>query len=181
MTCRTAAIAGLVAATVMLCRAAGADLPADPFLRCATKALRGDFGRLADWQRAAYQRGLNAGVSTDLRLVVTAYHGGEGRQGQVDRYGRPCTMRTAACNKLPRRSYVWTERWGLRQVLDCGAERNDNCYTADNQLTAFGHAHAHAGWQMGTGLWLDLWFPNARAARRAGCDGWIPQRGAVIQ
>jgi len=173
---RFAASVGLLLCVAALCRA---DLPTDPFRRCATKALRGDFGKLSDWQRAAYRRGLDAGVTADKRLIVTAYLGTEG-SGRVDRYGNPCTMRTAASNRLPRKCFVWTERWGMRQVTDCGAKSNDRCRTDDGRLTAFGRAHVTAGWALGTAVWTDLWFPTARAARRAGCDGWTPTRAAVI-
>ncbi len=161
---RTVAAIGLAASALALARAAVGDaLPADPFQRCATKALRGDYGKLKNWQRAAYKRGLDAGVTADHRFVVTAYLGTEGRSGRIDSRGNRCTMRTAASNRVKRGSYVWTPRWGIRQVLDCGAKSNDR--KAD---------------RMGCDSWLDLWFPNGRAARRVGCDGWTPTTGAVI-
>jgi hypothetical protein len=157
---RAAAIAGLAASILCLCKFACAD---DPFQRTATKALRGDFGKLHDWQRIGYTRGLKLGVTTSHKFLVTAYHAGEGRDGRIDNRGRPCTERTAASNRVKRGSYIWTEAWGIRQVLDCGARSNDR--KAD---------------RAGCDSWLDLWFPSARAARRAGCDGWAPTAGAVV-
>lgn len=160
---RTLAALGLCTALACLVAQAQADdLPTDAFRRCAVKALRGDFGKLHDWQRKAYQKGLARGITADMRLLVTAYYGTEA-SGRRDRYGNPCTWRTAASNRLHRKAYVWTERWGMRQVLDCGAKGNDD--DAD---------------EAGCDSWLDLWFPSARIARQRGCDGWQPTRGAVI-
>ena len=164
MTYRPAAFLGLTVAVACLARVACAEpLPTDPFRRSATKALRGDYGTLPTWQADAYRRGLDNGVTADLRLLVTQYNRNE-PSGRVDRYGNPCTWRTAASNTLPRKSYVWTETWGLRQVLDCGAQSN-----------------TRRAKRAGCDAWLDLWFPSARIAKQRGCDGWTPTRGAVIE
>lgn len=137
------------------------DLPSDPFQRTATKALRGEYGKLARWQHEGYSRGLAEGVTASRTLVLTQYNGREA-SGKRDRRGRACTMRTAASNRIPEYSYIWTERTGLRQVLDTGARSND------------GIARRKGG------TWCDIWYPTERHARRAGIDGWRPVRGAVI-
>ena len=137
------------------------DLPSDPFQRTATKALRGDYGKLQRWQHEGYSRGLRAGVTTSRTLVLTQYNGREA-SGKRDRRGRACTMRTAASNRIPENSYIWTERTGLRQVLDTGAHSNDR------KARGIG------------GTWCDIWYPTASHAREPGVDGWRPVRGAVI-
>ena len=140
-------------------------LPDDAFQRCAVRALRGDFGRLAGWQEAAYKRGLAQGVVADQRFFVTAYYATEGRAGCIDRYGHRCTQRTAAANELPRRSYVWVAVPGeVRQVLDCGAHFNDRVAR-----------------RRGADCWIDLWYPDVPTARRAGHKGTHVTKGAVIR
>jgi hypothetical protein len=136
-------------------------LPHDPFQRCATKALRGDYGRLSGWQRAGYTAGLQQGVTVSRCLVLTQFNGREA-SGKIDGRGRACTMRTAASNRIPQFSFIWTERTGLRQVLDTGAHSNDW------RASGLG------------GTWVDIWYPTARHAREAGIDGWRPVRGAVV-
>lgn len=137
------------------------DLPSDPFQRTATKALRGDYGKLQRWQHEGYSRGLRDGVTASRTLVLTQYNGREA-SGKRDRHGNPCTLRTCASNLIPENSYIWTERTGLRQVLDTGARSND------------GIARRKGG------IWCDIWYPTASHAREAGVDGWRPVRGAVI-
>lgn len=137
------------------------DLPIDPAQRAATKALMGMSGTLQPWQRQGYSTILATGATASQALVLTAYYGTEPDGGR-DRYGRPCTQRTAASNRLPRGAYVWTERSNLRQVLDCGAHSNDR-------------KAARIG-----GTWVDVWHATPRAARAAGIDGWVPTRGAVV-
>ena len=145
----------------LLGHAAPGDLPEDPFQRTATKALRGDYGKLQRWQREGYSRGLRDGVTASRTLVLTQYNGREA-SGKRDRHGNPCTMRTCASNRIPQHSWIWTERTGLRQVRDCGARSNDR------RARRLG------------GTWVDIWFPTASHAREAGVDGWRPVRGAVI-
>jgi len=116
-------------------------LPADPFQRCAVRALAGEFGALAPWQREAYTLGLERGVTVKGKAFVTAYYPWEGRSGRVDCKGNPCTKRTAAANRLPYGTYVWVaDPCGMRQVLDRGARSNDR--VADRR---------------GCDLWVDLW------------------------
>lgn len=115
--------------------------PADPFQRCAVRVLRGDFGPVEPWKLAAYRRGLEAGVTVRGRAWVTAYYPWEGRSGRIDRRGNPCTLRTAAANKIPYGTYVWIENpCQMRQIVDCGAKSND--------------AIAQ---RKGARLWIDLW------------------------
>jgi hypothetical protein len=151
--CRALAVLGLTACLGALARAAFADLPTDPFQRCAVKALRWDFGRLADWQRAAYKRGLAKGVTADRRAWLTAYYGTR-PDGRRDRYGNPCTWRTAAARDepVPRRAYIWTAQSGLRQVLDTGAKSN---------IDAAQRPPKEGGGGPGT-IWIDAWLPSAR-------------------
>jgi hypothetical protein len=137
------------------------DLPQDPAQRAATKALMGMSGDLRPWQRQGYSTIIASGATASRVLILTAYYGTE-PDGRRDRYGRPCTSRTAASNRLPRHAYIWTERSNLRQVLDCGARSNDR-------------RAARLG-----GTWVDVWHETPRDARAAGIDGWVPVRGAVV-
>jgi len=159
---RVLSIIGIAASLACLCRFAFAALPSDPFQRCATKALRGDFPGAPAWKLDVYARGLALGVRTEHTFLVTAYLGTE-PDGRVDRRGNRCTWKTAASNRIPYGMHVWTEQWGIRQIRDCGAKSNDR--KAD---------------RAGCTSWLDIWFPTASAARAAGCDSWIPTPGAVI-
>lgn len=144
----------------------------DLFQRCAIKALAGDYGQLQPWQRYAYARGLVDGVKATKLLVLTQYNAKEGRFGQVDRRGQPCTKHTCASNRLPYGCYVWTNKTGLRQVRDCGASRNDTI------ARRIAQKHGHSNWR--NAIWIDVWYPNAQKARAAGLTGWHPTKGAVI-
>jgi len=146
--------------------------PLDPFQQCAIKALSGAYGKLAPWQRYGYALGLVTGAQAERLFVLTHYTGDEGRAGRVDRRGKPCTLRTSASNLLPHGSYVWTEKAGLRQVLDCGARRNDSI------ARRIAKRRGCPDWRRA--VWVDVWYPTARAARQAGLDGWHPCRGAII-
>ena len=119
-------------------------LPDAPAERIAHKALRGDFGKLASWQREGYSR-IAEGPVQIKRAYRTHYGPYEGRQGRVDAYGNPCTMRTLASNRLPRRAYVLLiERGELRQVLDCGAKSNDRRFAYSRNCE----------------VWIDRWHPS---------------------
>ena len=146
-------------------------LPREPFQRCATKALAGWYGKLADWQAEGYLQGLQRGVFADRPLVLTQYNAGE-RGGQRDRRGRPCTSRTAAATSIPYGAWVWTPLTGIRQVLDTGARTNDR--TARAVALSRGVQDAHEA------VWVDIWYPTVAHARRAGLTGWHPVRGAVV-
>jgi hypothetical protein len=134
------------------------ELPEDPFQRCATKALRGDYGTLAGWQRRGYQAGLNADVAVQGTATVTSYYPQEGfPRGQATRSGVGVCEKHAAClrNEWPRLrgSYVWVQPTansqgrlvgGIRQIMDTGANSN----------------HSRFGTAMGSDRWLDYWYPT---------------------
>ena len=150
----------LLALSIVATTAFAQGLPRDPFQRCAIRALRGDFGKLAEWQRRGYARGLALGVTCNTRVWLTGYYATEGRQGQTDRRGRPCTRRTAAANLVSENAWVWCEAAAeLRQVRDCGAHRND--------------AVAR---RKGARLWIDYWY---RYPRRSPFGGSCITRAAV--
>jgi len=157
-----AAIA-LAALTAALPTAAP-ELPDDPAQRAAVKALRGDSGKLKPWQAKGYTLILTTGAKADRTLVLTQYNGDE-PDGIWDGHDARCTLRTAASNKIRQYSFVWTERSNIRQVLDTGAHSNDS------------KAREVAG---RGAVWVDIWYPHARDARREGIDGWVPVRGAVV-
>jgi len=118
-------------------------LPDDPLRRCAVKALRGDYGALADWQREGYDGALHGDVRR-VRAWVTTYFPEEGfPRGQATRYGQGVDERCVAANLLPAYSWVWHPRVGLRQVLDTGARRNDRVAR-----------------RKGAELWIDFWEPR---------------------
>ena len=158
---RGLAWAGIVAATFAICRAD--DLPKDPFQRTATKALRGDFGKLADWQREGYARGLKQGVTVGHKFHLT-YYTPRSCPGTIGASGQRVSTRMAASNRLPQWSWVWLPNVGIRQVLDRGARWNDA--KADR-------AGCHS--------WLDVWMPSKSAARKAGITGRHVITGAVVK
>lgn len=148
-----------------------AALPSDPFQRCAVKALRGDFGTLADWQRRGYQAGLAAGVTVQGTATVTTYYPQEGcYRGKAMRSGVGVTERYAACLRREwprlRGSYVWVQPvqnsqgrlvGGIRQIMDTGANGN----------------HRRFGLRMGSDRWLDYWYPTpTELVRRAPYAIW---------
>lgn len=150
---------GGLACSILTTRALPArELPSEPVQRCATKALRGDFGELEAWQAAAYRMVLERGVRADRTARVTPYYGTE-PDGKIDRRDRACTLRHVAANSIPYGHYVWTEL-GVRQVLDCGASWNDRVAR-----------------EKGTDLWLDYWWPSPA---KSGQRGTVHLRCAVI-
>jgi len=124
-------------------------LPEDDCLRCAAKALRGDFGKLQEWQRVGYAQFMEHGP-TWKRAWCTDYFPDEGfPRGQGTRWSYPVNERCAACNELPGFSFVWSNRFGIRQVLDTGADSNDR------------HARNGTKHRPSAGHWLDIWVPRA--------------------
>jgi len=135
-------------AGLLLAIAAAADLPQDPLQRCATKALRGDFGTIKPWQAKGYRAALTEGVTVQGKAWVTSYYPQEGFwRGKPTRSGIGVTERSAAVQRRDwqrhRGAYVWTQAYGLRIVEDTGA--NSNTRVARNR---------------GAGIWLDYWFPR---------------------
>jgi len=143
-----------VSALVLACLSVAASvvvgagrLPEDPARRCAAKALRGDFGPLAAWQRQGYTA-LLKGSPTYRRAWVTTYYPSEGfpRGAECRWWAAGCSERVAAANKLPAYAWVWVPPGHLRQVLDTGSRRNDV-----------------VAQRKGADLWLDLWEPRKGA------------------
>ena len=100
-------------------------LPSDPFRRCATKALRGDYGPLADWQRCAYEWGLARGVEVCGVAKVTSYgylwEPAWLAGGTTMASGRRVYVGAVAANpELPFGTIVWTAAYGLARVEDRG-------------------------------------------------------------
>jgi len=146
----------MTALAVVLAVMAGAPppLPECPAQRVAHKALRGDYGKLAQWQREGYQAFAD-GQPKFLRAWRTYYSAHEGRQGQVDALGGRCDpTRTLAANALPMRSYVLIlgPETKLRQVRDRGAKRNDRVF-------------AH---RRGLDIWIDEHTANRRLLQAGG-------------
>lgn len=106
-------------------------MPTDPLQRCATRAMRGEFGPLTAWQASWYAQALVT-QPTSRRVWLTQYGPWEGYGG--DDYH-------VAANVLPRGTVVWLSKPGqLRVVTNRGARSNDR------------HARSHS-----CAYWMDLW------------------------
>lgn len=140
----------LVSLALMAIAVAGAfafgngRLPEDPARRCAAKALRGDYGPLAAWQKQGYAA-LLRGKPTYRRAWVTTYFPEEGfpRGAECRWWSAGCSERVAAANKISPYAWVWISPGHLRQVLDTGSLRNDV-----------------VAQRKGAALWVDLWEPK---------------------
>ena len=129
----------LLALSLLTCQPS--SISQDPAQVTARKALSGAYGILQPFQRQGYTLIRDRGTTVQGKAFVTHYWAAEGRDGQVDRYGNRCTLRTAAANLLPRKAYVWISNPAqLRQVLDRGAARND-------RVARGKHCQ----------LWIDVW------------------------
>jgi len=118
-------------------------LPADPLQRCATKALRGDFGTLKPWQIIGYNLALTGKTTVKLAWLTTYYPQEGFWRGKGCRWGIGTSERVAAANLLPAKTYVWiSSPPHLRQVWDTGAKWNDRVAR-----------------RKGAALWCDLWVP----------------------
>lgn len=118
------------------------SLPSEPLQRCAARALRGDFGKLAPWQREGYTQALKS--HRHVKLWLTQYYPSEGPDSRCTASGVPVSLRVASANLIPRYSFVWTEQPArLRQVLDTGARRNDRIAK-----------------RRGCYAWMDEWIPR---------------------
>ena len=94
-------------------------LPTDPLQRCATRALRGDYGRLRTWQGDAYRTVLAKGITVQGRAKVTRYC--------PQCSGRTCAdgsrVRPGICaapRRVPMHSLVFIAGEGLYRVTDRG-------------------------------------------------------------
>jgi hypothetical protein len=101
------------------------------------------------WQEAGYRAGLAQGAMATQAVWLTSYYGTE-KDGRVDRAGDRCTLRHVAANLAPRYGWIWT-RFGLRQVLDCGARRNDDYARYPWRY----EEHRH---RQPADMWADYWF-----------------------
>lgn len=132
-------------------------LPADPCQRLATKALRGDYGKLNARQRKAYELLLAQGLTeADISLALaTAYGPWEGYDyGEGTAYGYGCSDLTLAANAIPAHWYVLLERrpgqWQVRQIQDTGASWNDRHW----------RAYARRHFRVKAECWVDLFLPH---------------------
>ena len=130
-----------------------------PGQRVAARALSGEFGKLAPWQRDGYTRLLRQPEARTL--VLTAYWPAEGRQSQVDCRGRKLTRGAMASNRLPQGTFVYIPSWGRSfRVVDRGSRSNDR----------------RAG---SRGTWCDVWVSRSRDARGR-CD-WTATAAEVAR
>ena len=94
-------------------------LPADQLQRCATKALRGDFGHVPAWKLALYRGVIERGVTVQCRIKRTNYcpkcSGRTCADGSRVRRGI-----CAAPERIPMHSIVWTATDGILNVCDRG-------------------------------------------------------------
>lgn len=99
------------------------ELPKDPFRRAATKALRGDYGKLPGWKRDAYQWGIDNNITCKGKAKVTSY----GPWESIAMWGGGKTasgssVNTKGCAANPELKFgtlLWTP-YGLRYVTDRG-------------------------------------------------------------
>ena len=149
-------VLGMAAGALLLLAVQRADaapaLPQDPFLRCATKALRGDYGKLKPWQRRGYAYGLKHRVTCWGKAWTTSYYPAEGfYRGKPTRSGIGVSERSAAiCSskwRTHRGRYVWTQAYGIRVIEDTGADNNQRVAR-----------------RKGCRLWLDYWYPRNHPA-----------------
>ncbi len=171
----TAALLALAALTATPALAAepwksfGSSLPhtaagdRTPAQRVAVKALAGDYGKLAEWQRKGYAAILR-GTEPRLLVVTGYWHGEEG--GTTTAAGTHCKPGVLASNKLPRWLYVYMPTWGrLFRVEDCGSQRNDK----RDDVTRHGP----------NAVWADVWLGDGlRAMGR--CD-WTATHAEVAK
>jgi hypothetical protein len=110
----------LLLLTLLAPMPAGQTLPTDPLQRSATRAMRGDFGRLKPWQSAWYARALE--TQPDSRRVWLTQYGMWGPQHyQGDDYHIAANPRY-----MVRGTVVWLSKPGqLRVVTNRGASSND--------------------------------------------------------
>jgi len=125
-------------------------LPDDPLQACARKALRGDFGKLAEWQRVGFSRLLENGARKRVAWI-TCYWTGEPGVNSTTASGRRVERgRTAAMleprDGMPYGTFVLVSLpagYQLRQVWDTGSRRNR------------GRAEGK-----GAQTWIDLYMPG---------------------
>jgi len=161
-----------LALTIVLLLTLADELPACPVYRqVATKALRGDFGELTNWQRKGYSLLLEHGPAREGRAYVTHYTPWEGYpRGEATAYGWHCTEGCWAANAIPAYWYVLVQHpdtgfWELGWIRDNGASWND------------AHWKRKAARQGVTvDCWLDKWTPRRSQTNRS----WVGARYVAI-
>jgi hypothetical protein len=126
-------------------------LPADALQRCATRALRGDYGHLAPWQASWYAKAL-ATQPQPRRIWLTQYGPWEGYAG--DDYHIAANPRYMVPGTV-----VWLSKPGqLRVVTNRGADYNDR--------VARSHGARH---------WVDLWtrYRGQYGLNTTTCDAYV--------
>ena len=101
-----------------------ASLPKDIFQRTAYKAVHDQFPGIPEWKKELYRIGLSRGVKAKKPVCLTCYYGTE-PAGKYDKHDKTCGMRTASANKIPQGAWIWSPKFGFRQILDTGSSRND--------------------------------------------------------
>lgn len=133
-------------------------LPSDPLQRCATKALRGDFGRIPAWQLALYRGVIERGVTVQCRVKRTNYcpkcSGTKCADGSRVRRGI-----CAAPKRIPMHSIVWTATDGLLKVCDRGGA----VQAAPSRFLRAGEA-----------LVIDVWQPSCGPTCEHGTQRRVP-------
>lgn len=146
-------------------RADAADLPADPVQRVSIRALRGDFGKLQNWQHKAYKYALAQDAKINGLAFLTHYTPREGfYRGKAVRWGMGCSERVAAAIMIDR---AWYGGLPLSKRDRPGLDRSRQVWTGDYILVEL-----PSGWQMrqilDTGA---MW--NLPKARKKGCNIWL--------
>ena len=133
---------------------AGALLPDNPMEACAIRALRGDFGKLAEWQRVGFSRLLENGARRRVAWITHYWTGEPGVNSTTASSRRVETGRTAAMleprSGMPYGTFVLVDLpagYQLRQVWDTGSKRN-----------------AGRAQRKGAHTWIDLYMPGRTGA-----------------
>ena len=109
----------LVAVSVLMSMLGQTPLPDDPLQRCATKAVRGDFGRVPGWKLDFYQKVLDEGLTVDGKAKRTTYC--PYCAGDTCADGSP--VRNGICAASPNvrmHAIVWLATDGILKVCDRG-------------------------------------------------------------
>jgi hypothetical protein len=153
----------LIAAALTMTRPAPQAPPQDALTICATKALRGDFGKLKPWQERWYRNALDHGAARH-RVWETQY-------GPWDRHPFKGDDYHLAANELPMGTVVWIYPPGqLRKVMTTGAHRNDRIARGKKFKD---------GTSCGYEFWADVWTrtKHEMGLDTCGADLWVINDG----
>ena len=117
------------------------------FQRVAQRALAGEFGELATWQRDGYAL-IALGRGDTQRAWITYYWSGEPGVNRTTASGMGVSSRVAAMLDVPFGSYALVpvgDGYQLRQVYDRGSRAN-----------------IRRAQSRGASTWIDLWVPRPR-------------------